>query len=190
MPSASRSVFHAVVMFAPLSRRGATHCIRPDVEIAHQRTVIRKPDVRYTEIRHVDAFADENEIELDARHARGEGGQAAHVRAAQPRGSHEQIDLVRAPERVEVPRHDDRLGRLQDQVVQRAQLVLAVAELQRQVHEEHAHLFELELDGQPLDARVEVMEALAVHVRRGQEGVALLAHDRHELVDRGRAVLA
>ena len=80
--------------------------------------------------------------------------------------------------------------RLHDQIVQRAQLVLAVAELQRQVHQEHADVFELELDDEPLDPGIEVVEALAVHVRRGQERVALLAHDGHEVVDRARAVLA
>ena len=34
------------------------------------------------------------------------------------------------------------------------------------------------------------MEALAVHARRGQEGIGLLAHDRQEIVDRRGAVLA
>ncbi len=97
---------------------------------------------------------------------------------------------MRAPERVEVARDDDRLLRLDDQVVERAQLILAVAELQRQVHQEHADVLELELDDEPLDAGIEVVEALAVHVGRGQEGVALLAYDGHELIDRAGAVLA
>src|SRR5262245_47924460 len=56
--------------------------------------------------------------------------------------------------------------------------------------EEDADVIELELDDEPLDARVEIVEALALDARRGQEGVALLAHDRHEVVDRALAVLA
>src|SRR5207237_5314172 len=41
-----------------------------------------------------------------------------------------------------------------------------------------------------LDARVEVMEAFAVHVRGRQKRVRLLAHDGHQIIDRARAVLA
>ena len=67
------------------------------------------------------------------------------------------------------------------QLVQVAQLVLAMAVLERQVHEEHAHLVQLQLDDQPLDAGIEVMEALAVHARRGQECIGLLAHDGQEV---------
>ena len=74
--------------------------------------------------------------------------------------------------------------------MQRAQLVLAMAELQGQMHQEHAHIFKLKLDDEPLDAGVKIMEALAAHVRRGQEGIRLFAHDRHELVERAEAVLA
>src|SRR6185437_13471517 len=97
---------------------------------------------------------------------------------------------MRAPERVEVAGHDDGLLRLDDQIVERAQLVLAVAELQRQVHQEHADVLELELDDEPLDPGIEVVEALPVHVRRGEKGIALLAHDGHQMIDRARAVLA
>ena len=74
--------------------------------------------------------------------------------------------------------------------MQVAQLVLPVPVFQRQVHEEHAHLFQLQLDDQPLDAGIEIVEALAMHARRGQEGVGLLAHDGQEVVHRRRAVLA
>ena len=159
------------------------------LEVAHQRAVVREAHVRHAEVGDLDALAHQHEVELDARHARRKGGQARGVGAAQPRGAHEQVDLVRAPEGVEVPGDDHRLLGLQDQVMQRAQLILPVAELQRQVHQEHAHLGELELDDEPLDAGVEVVEALPVHGGGGQEGVALLAHDRHELVERVRAVL-
>ena len=160
------------------------------LEVAHQRAVIGEAHVGDAKVRDLDALAHQHEIQLDARDARRKGGQPGGVGAAQARGAHEQVDLVRAPEGIEVAGDDHRLGGLADQVVQRAQLVLAVAVLQRQVHQEHAHVRELELDDQPLDAGVEVVEALPVHRRGGQEGVALLAHDRHELVERVRAVLA
>ena len=88
------------------------------------------------------------------------------------------------------PVDDHRLVRLDDQIVQVAQLVLALAVLERQVHEENADVVELELDDEPLDAGVEVVEALAFDARRGQECIALLAHDGHEIVDRALAVLA
>ncbi len=65
-----------------------------------------------------------------------------------------------------------------------------MSELQGQVHQEDAHVLQLELDDESLDAGIEVVKALAVHVRCGQEGVALLAHDGHQIVERARAVLA
>ena len=112
------------------------------------------------------------------------------VRAAQPGRLHEERHFVLAPEGVEVAGDDDRLGRALDQLEQVAQLRMAVTELERQVHQEHAQVVQLELDDQALDAGVEVVEALAFDARRRQERVGLLAHDRHERVDRARAVLA
>src|SRR6516165_8665097 len=208
IPSASRSSFQALELASFMwashrSGRGGGRGVRGGglgirayggagvhAEIAHQRPMVREAHIRDAKVGHLDTLAHQDEVELDTRHTRGEGGEARSVGTAQASGAHEQINLVRTPEGVEVPRHDHRLGRLQNQVVERAQLVLALAELQRQVHQEHAHIRELQLDDQPLDAGVKVMETLAVHVRGRQEGVALLAHDRHELVDRVRAVLA
>src|SRR5256885_5962681 len=130
-----------------------------------------------------------SEVELDARRACRKGRQARGIGAAQSRGAHEEVDLVRAPEGIEVARDDHGLRRLQDQIVERAQLVLALAELERQVHEEHAHIRELELDDEALDPGIEVVEALAVHVRRREERIALLADDRYQLIYRAGAVL-
>ena len=61
-----------------------------------------------------------------------------------------------APERVEVAGDDDGLAGALHQLVQVAQLVVAMAELQRQVHQEHRDVFQLQLDDQPLDAGLEV----------------------------------
>src|SRR6266404_3249017 len=191
--SESRSSFQdpVAVSFMMSGRRDrARRGIGADLEIAHQWAMIREAHVRHTEVRDLDAFAYQDEVELDARHARWKGGESCGIGAAQTRRAHEEVDLVRAPEGVEVTRHDHRLRRLHDQIVQRAQLVLPLPELERQVHEEHAQVRQLQLDDQPLDSGIEVVEALAMHVRRGQEGVALLAHDGHELVDRAGAVLA
>ena len=160
-----------------------------DVKVTHERTVVREAHVGHAKIRHLDSLAHQDEIELDARHARREGGQALGIGAAQPGGAHEKVDLVRAPEGIEVARHDHRLLRLHDEIMQRAQLVLALAKLQRQMHEEHAHILEFELDDEALDAGIEVMEALAAHVWRGQKRVRLLAHDRHELIEGARPYL-
>src|SRR3981081_1957430 len=101
------------------ARRGAG----ADLEIAHQRTMIREAHVRHTEIGDLDAFPHQDEVKLDARQARRKGGESWGMGAAQTRRAHEKVDFVRAPEGVEVPRHDHRLRRLHDQIVQRAQLV-------------------------------------------------------------------
>src|SRR6201984_354462 len=124
-----------------LLRTGAAAGI--DAEVAHQRPMIREAHVGHAEARDLDPFAHQDEIELDARHARREGGQACGVGAAQPGGAHEQEQLVRAPEGVEVAGDDRRLGRLHDQIVQRTQLVLAVAEFHRQVNQENVNVGEV-----------------------------------------------
>src|SRR5262245_3249764 len=67
---------------------------------------------------------------------------------------------------------------------------MPMAELQRQVHEKDRALFELELDDETLDPLLEIVKALSVHSRRGQERVALVAKDRQPLVQRTGAVLA
>src|SRR5213082_3385850 len=103
--SASRSSFQAAVAVSFMSgrrsraRRGAG----ADLEIAHQRAMIREAHVRHTEIRDLDAFAHQDEVELDARHARRKGGQARGIGAAQARRAHEEVDLVRAPEVLKSP---------------------------------------------------------------------------------------
>src|SRR6266404_6714675 len=191
--SESRSSFQdpVAVSFMMSGRRNrARRGAGVDLEIAYQRAMIREAHVRHTEVRDLDAFTHQDEVELDARHARWKGGESCGIGAAQTRRAHEKVDLVRAPEGVEVTRHDHRLRRLHDQIVQRAQLVLPLPVLEGQMHEEHAHVRQLQLDDQPLDPGIEVVEALPVHVGSGQEGVALLAHDGHELIDRAGAVLA
>src|SRR5256885_8460976 len=60
------------------------------------------------------SFAHQDEVELDARHARRKGGQARGIGAAQARGAHEQVDLVRAPEGIEVTGHDHGLRRSEE----------------------------------------------------------------------------
>src|SRR5690606_34538057 len=60
----------------------------------------------------------------------------------------------------------------------------------RQMHEENRAVLELELDDQPLDAFVEVVEALSVHVRSREESIPLLADDRQPLIQRADPVLA
>src|SRR5262252_1883019 len=93
---------------------------RVHLKVAHERAVIREAHVGHAEVRDLDALGDQHEVELDAWRARRERGQPGGIGAAQSRGAHEQIDLVRAPEGVEVAGDDHRLLRLQDQVVERA----------------------------------------------------------------------
>src|SRR4029077_14795403 len=97
---------------------------RAHLEVAHERAVVREAHVRDAEVRDLDALTHQHEVELDARRARREGGQPRGIGAAQPRRPHEQINLVRAPEGVEVPGDDHRFLGLQDQVMERAQLIL------------------------------------------------------------------
>ncbi len=58
------------------------------------------------------------------------------------------------------------------------------------MHQEYGDVIEFQFDDQALDARVEIMEALAANARRRQKSVGLLAHDRHQMIDRCDAILA
>src|SRR5215469_3815051 len=79
MPSASREICQAeaevsvLLTFSPCgagSGRGRALLVRFHVEIAHERAMIRIPHVRHAEIGHLDSLAHQDEVELDARHAR------------------------------------------------------------------------------------------------------------------------
>ena len=94
------------------------------------------------------------------------------------------VDLVVPPVGVEVAGDDHGLARLAHQVVEVAQLVLPVAKFERQMHQEDRDVIELELDDEPLDAGIEVMESLAAHPRRRKKGIRLLADDGHQLIHR------
>src|SRR5687768_4641180 len=118
---------------------------------------------------HGDAVAVEHEVELLARRSARIGGQTTCVGAPELCGLHEQVDLVVAPERVEVARDDHRLAGGNDEVVQIVKLTLTMAILERQVHEEHSAVLELELDDQALDAFFEVVEPLTVHAWCGEK---------------------
>ena len=116
------------------------------------------------------------------------GADAAEVRAWLDRNSMQMGETVTL--NVEVTGDNDRLLGLDDQVVQGPKLVLAVPELQRQVHEKHAHILKFQLNDEALDPGVEVVETLAAHMWSGQKSIRLLAHDRHELIERTAAILA
>src|SRR5665213_804737 len=191
MPWLSRSIFQAEVLII-YNSCGAVTALRARqyVEITHQWAMVGEPHIRHPKIRELDIRTEQDEVQLHARHARREGRQLLGVGTAQPGGVHEEVDLVVAPEGVEVPRHDHRFVGLHDQLMQEAQLVLTMAVLERQVHQEYAHFIQLQLDDQTLDAGIEVMEPLPRHMRRRQKGVGLLADNGHELVQRLGAVLA
>src|SRR5665213_529847 len=58
------------------------------------------------------------------------------------------------------------------------------------MHQEYADVLELKFDDGAMDAGIEVVEALARHMRRRQKSVRLLAYDWHELIKRAAAILA
>src|SRR5215207_2114524 len=75
MSSASRSSFQADAssfillrpVTGPMSGRRAARSSGGDVEVAHERAVIRETHIGHPELRNFDARAHEDEVELDAR---------------------------------------------------------------------------------------------------------------------------
>src|SRR5262245_28205201 len=92
-------------------------CLSLDLEVANQRQVVGKANRRYRKVSQLDAVAVEHEVELPARRAARIRGQPTRVRAPELRRFHEEINLVIAPERVEVARDDHGLARGDDEVV-------------------------------------------------------------------------
>ena len=84
-------------------------------------------DAGHAEAADLDPGAVQDEVQLQARRPAREGGQAFGIGAAQAERLPEEEGLVIAPEGVEVAGDDDRLGRGDDEVVQRAQLLLPLA---------------------------------------------------------------
>ena len=151
--------------------------------------MVRKSDRGYIETCHVDAVLVKDEVEFLARCPARVGRQALGVCRSQSSRFHEQVDLVFAPERIEIACDDDRLLGCLYEVIEMPQLQVPVPVFQGQVDEKDREIVHFEFDDEPLDSRVEIVEALAVDARRGHEGVPLLAHDRQDLVERLRAIL-
>src|ERR1700730_10625763 len=116
--------------------------------------MIGELDVGYFESIHLDLAAGQDEIQLLARAAARIGRQAVEVGAGQSGRLSEQVEFVISPVGIEVNRDDDRLLSFAHQIVKIPQLVLAVPELQRQMHQENRHIIELQFDDQALDAGV------------------------------------
>src|SRR5665213_54896 len=77
MPWLSRSIFQAELLIVFFTSCGAVamHCAVVDVEIADQRTMIGEAHIRDPEVSHLNVGADQDEVQLHTRDARGEGGQ-------------------------------------------------------------------------------------------------------------------
>src|SRR5579859_1733191 len=149
--SESRSIFQAgsLMRASPSScRRAAGRRIH--VEIADEGPVIRKSDVGHSEVGHFNSLADQDEVQLDARNLRGKRRQTRQVRTPQAGRTHEEVDLMRTPESVEVTGHDHWFRGLHDEVVQGAQLILSMPEFQGQMHQKYADIIQLQLNDQPL----------------------------------------
>ena len=79
--------------------------------------MIGQADIGNPEIGDFDTVAVEDEIEFLAGRPAGVGGQTLDVCAAQPGGLHKQVDLVLAPESVEIASDDDRFRTRANEVV-------------------------------------------------------------------------
>src|ERR1700683_3157281 len=153
-------------------------------EVAYQRQMIRELYIRYGEAIHLNLRAMQNEIQFLAGTAAWVGKQALGIGAAQARSLRKQINFVIAPISIEVPGDDHRLGGFAHQIIEVAQLILAVPELQRQMHQEYGDVIEFQFDDEAFDAGIEIVESLAANPGRCQKGVSLLAHDGHHVIDR------
>ena len=108
----------------------------------------------------------------------------------QPSSFHEQVDFMLTPKGIEVSGNQHGFWRGDNEIVQHVKLLLTMPVFERQMHQKNRALFQFEFDRQPFNALVEIMKTLAVNSWRRQKGVALFAHDRQKLIQRGLAVFA
>ena len=89
----------------------------------------------------MNAFTVEDKIEFTPGGGTGEGMPAMGIGAFKAGSSQEQMQFMITPERIEIAGDNDRFFNIFNQVIQVAELVLAVAEFDGEMNQEDSKLF-------------------------------------------------
>ncbi len=116
------------------------------------------------------------------------GRQTLLIRILQPRRRQKQVDLLLAPQHVEITRHDIRLLRLFHQVVQRPELMMPHPRPQRQVNQVDHGVLQFQLENQALHTVLKEVEGRIANTVTGQKRISLLAHHRHMAPERAALI--
>ena len=146
--------------------------------VTNQRQMVRITDARDAEIADFDLRTGQDKVQLlswaEARiggFARGVGGHEAGSRR-------EKLDFIIPPEGVEIARDYDRFGAGLDEIIKVGQLVMPMPVFERKMDQENPDSLKLELDQEPLDTRLEIMEMNLPKASPGDERVGLFPDDR------------
>ena len=143
--------------------------------------MIGESDLWYAKIGDLDVRTVKDIVQLPPRRPTGVRRLPLTVCAAQTRRGEKQLQLPITPEHIEVPGNHHRFVHIFDHLMKFMELVVTMAEFQREVHKEDVKIFQLQLDYQTFNAFTEVMKPVGDNLLAGQYGIPLLVDHRHLL---------
>ena len=149
--------------------------------VTDQGEMIRIVDAGDPEVPDLDFGARQDEIQLffGARaRIRWRAGQVCGPKAG---CGHEQLDFIVAPTRIEIAGDDDRFVPHPHEIVEIGELIMAMAVLEREMHQKNVHLVKLELDQEAFHSGIEIVKLNLPLTIPGDECIGLFAHDRQVL---------
>ena len=135
----------------------------------------------YVEIGDLDVLTMKNIVQLSPGRPTGMRGPPLTVCASQTCGGEKQLQFPITPENIEVAGNYYRFFYIFDHSMKFLELVMTVAEFQREVYQEDVKVFQLQLDHQTFNTFTEVMKSVGDDLLTGQYGIALLVDHRHLL---------
>jgi hypothetical protein len=120
--------------------------------------MIGQSHLRYAKIGDLDVRTMKNIVQLSPRRPTGVRGFPFTVGASQTCGGEKQLQFPITPQNIEIAGNHYRFFYILDHLMKFLELVMTVAEFQREVYQENVKILQLQLDYQTFNACTEVMK--------------------------------
>lgn len=121
--------------------------------------MIRQLDIGHPKLFFLNGLATKNKVQMAFGIPAWIGGTSTAIHIAQARCSKEEIYLLLAPQRIEVPSNYVGLRGVLDQLVQGRQLLVPYSESERKMDEKNDDVLQLQLHHEPFESLVKIVEA-------------------------------
>ena len=152
-----------------------------DFKITDEGGVIGEFNLWYAKIGDLDVRTVENIVQLPPGRPTGMRGLPLTVCASQTRCGEKQLQFPITPEHIEVAGNHHRSFYISDHLMKFMELVMTMAEFQREVYKKDVKILQLQLDYQTFNAFTEVMKPVGDNLLAGQYSITLLVDHRHLL---------